>query len=406
MVLREKEHRMNLNELANCSAWNNVDELVVFMKAWSDAYYNNGNSPVEDAVYDAARKRLEVLNPSHPYLAVVGAPVNADGMIKHKIPMGSLDNVNNEQEFRNWWNKVQPGIVVVQYKYDGLSLGLEYENGNLVRGLSRGDGLYGEDLTENICNCYHSGQINNLNERFNGSIRGEGIIYREDFNDQNFPGESNPRNSAVGAIRKSNSPRAKWVRIACYDIASDRKFTKEAEKLAYMESLGLPVCSYEIFDNPDDVINFYNETEANRDQLGFAIDGLVVKINDIARQQQLGSHNGRPKWGRAFKFATMKGTSTVTNIILTVGHTGSIIPTAEYNPIAIDGRTFQHALLDNFDTIEKFGIGIGSTISVAICGDVIPKIQEVIEHSYVCPECGYTGTLKEQEEHHKIKELI
>jgi len=390
---------MNLNELTNHTAWFNADVLVVLMKEWAEAYYNEGNSPVEDAVFDAARKRLEILDPHHPHLAIVGAPVNADGMERHKIPMGSLDNVNNEQEFRDWWDKINPGVVVVQYKYDGLSLGLEYEEGNLVKGLTRGDGIYGENQTENICNCYHSGQINNLNEQFAGSIRGEGVIYREDFSDQNFPGESNPRNSAVGAIRKSNSPRVQWVRVACYDIVSDKQFNKEAEKIEYMAHLGLPICDYQIFDNPDDVINFYNETEANRDTLSFAVDGLVIKINDVARQKELGSHKGRPKWARAFKFATMKAESILRKIILTIGHTGAVIPTAEYDPVMIEGKCFQHALLDNFDTIEKHQLGIGDKIEIEIAGDVIPRLRRAINR-YTCPECGFVGTIKEQEEYH------
>ena len=391
---------MNLNNLTNSTAWNNADELVATMKEWADAYYNEGNSPAEDAVFDAARKRLEILDPHHPHLAVVGAPVNADGMERHKIPMGSLDNVNNEQEFRDWWSKVNPGMVVVQYKYDGLSLGLEYEEGNLVKGLTRGDGIYGENQTENIWNCYDSGLIRHLTgATFNGSIRGEGVVYREDFTDQNFPGESNPRNSAVGAIRKSNSPRVQWVRVACYDIVSDKQFNKEAEKIEYMAHLGLPICDYQIFDNPDDVINFYNETEANRDTLSFAVDGLVIKINDVARQKELGSHKGRPKWARAFKFATMKAESILRKIILTIGHTGAVIPTAEYDPVMIEGKCFQHALLDNFDTIEKHQLGIGDKIEIEITGDVIPRLRRAINR-YTCPECGFVGTIKEQEEYH------
>ena len=385
---------MNLNELINHSAWKNADGLAELMKQWSDAYYNEGDSPVKDSVYDAAKQRLEVLDPYHPYLAVVGAPVNVDGMVRHKIPMGSLDNVMNEQEFRDWWNKIQPERVIVQYKYDGLSLGLEYKDGNLVRGLSRGDGIYGEDLTENVCNCYHSGQINNLNEQFNGCVRGEGIVYKEDFNDENFPGESNPRNSAVGAIRKSNSPRAKWVRLACYDLVNGKEFEQEIEKLQYMEHLGLPVCYYEAFDNPDDVIEFYSNLD--REGLPFAVDGLVVKIDNISRQKELGSKNGRPRWAKAFKFPTLTGVSTVREIILTVGHTGNVIPTAEYDPITIEGRVFRHALLDNFDTIEKFNLNIGDEIEIGIMGDIIPKIVRVTNKNTEghfprptqCPTCG------------------
>jgi DNA ligase (NAD+) len=390
---------MNLNELITNEAWDNPTKLINLMKEWSNYYYNNGNSPVEDHVYDAARAHLKEIDPNNSFIAEVGSPVpemDKDGMIKHNIAMGSLDNVNNEEEFRAWWKKNQPGEVVLQYKYDGLSLNLEYENGKLLRGLTRGDGIYGENQTLNISNCYHGEQINNLNEHFNGSIRGEGIVYKEDFNDQNFPGESNPRNSAVGAIRKTNSPRVQWVKLACYDIACAKEFNTEIERLEYMEHLGVPVCFYQKFDNPDDVIDFYNQTEENRNSLPFMIDGLVIKINSIERQKELGSHKGRPKWARAFKFATMKGTSIIRKIDLTVGHTGAIIPTAEYDDMMIDGRCFRHALLDNFDTIEKFNLNIGDEVEIEITGDIIPKIRRVITHNnndhflrpIVCPICN------------------
>lgn len=385
---------MNLNELTNHAAWNNADELVILMKEWSVAYYNDGNSSASDAVYDASKKRLEILDPYHPYMAVVGAPTNVDGEERHKIPMGSLDNVNNEQEFRDWWAKVNPELVVVQYKYDGLSLGLEYEDGNLNKGLLRGDGIFGENKSENISGCYHSEQINNLGD-FSGSVRGEGIVYRSDFTDENFPGESNPRNSAVGAIRKSNSPRAKWVRIACYDLVDGKEYDTEVEKLEYMESLGLPVCQYQTFDNPDDVIAFYNETENNRESIDFLVDGLVIKINDTSRQKALGSKNSRPKWARALKFATMKGNTILRKIIISLSHTGSLIPTGEYDPLIIEGRTFTHALLNNFDTIEKLGLNVGDEIEIEICGDIIPRLKRIIkknsEGTYprptVCPVC-------------------
>lgn len=381
--------------------WDNPTELVKLMKSCSDKYYNTGVSLVDDHIYDSMRTRLKEIDPNNPFIAKVGAPVtNKNGMVKHNIPMGSLDNVNNDIEFRNWWEKTQPGEVVIQYKYDGLSLGLEYTNGQLVRGLTRGDGVYGEDQTENIKNCSCKDEINVLHEQFSGSIRGEGIIFRSDFTPTNFPGESNPRNSAVGAIRKSNSPRVQWVKIACYDIACDKQFNTEVESLEYMEHLGVPVCFYKIFNNPDDVVEFYNQTEANRDNLPFMIDGLVIKCNQYSQQKELGSHNNRPKWARAFKFPTMRGISTIRAINLTVGHTSSVIPTAEYDDMIIDGRCFKHALLDNFDTIEKHQLGIGDKIEIEITGDIIPKLRRVIEHAYKCPECGFIGTHEEQLKKH------
>jgi DNA ligase (NAD+) len=400
---------MNLDELMEHEAFSDenvekcVNALVSMLKEWSDRYYNHGDSPVDDPIFDTAKNRLKMLAPDHPYLATVGAEVRADGMIKHNIPMGSLDNVNNEQELLDWWEKTQPGEVIVQYKYDGLSLGMEYEQGRMIRGLTRGDGIYGEDQTNNILHCYNGpsgslelnnaelikqgiGVINNLNDPFDGSVRGEGIVHRSDFTDKNFPGESNPRNSAVGAIRKSNSERAKHVRIVCYDLVSDKKFTTEVEKLEYMEELGLPVAEYHLCTTSEEVINCYNNIINRRDELDFLIDGMVIKVNEIARQEELGSHNQRPKWGRAFKFPCMTGITTITRIDLTVGHTGNIIPTAEYETLEIEGRNFVHALLDNFDTIEKHNLAIGDRVEIEITGDIIPKVRRVVEKG---PDAGH-----------------
>lgn len=369
---------MNLEKLRNSPAWDNTEQLVELMKSWSDAYYNDGNSPASDSTYDAAKKRLELLDPYNPYLSVIGAPINSKGEERHKIPMGSLDNLKNEEEFRDWWNKIDPGEVVVQFKYDGLSLGLEYQDGELTRGLVRGDGIFGENKTDNIRRCFHADQINTLNELFTGSVRGEGIVYKEDFTDDKFPGESNPRNSAVGAIRKTNSPRVQWVRMACYDLVNDHQFETEVDKLLYMKQLGLPVCDYQVFDNPDEVVSFYHAVETDRDNIPLMIDGLVVKCNSVAKQKNLGSHKGRPKWAMAFKFPSLVGETTITNIILTVGHTSGLIPTAEYEPVEIEGRTFQHALLDNFDTIEELDLNIGDKIEIEITGDIIPKVRRLI----------------------------
>lgn len=374
-----------------------IGELEANLSNWADRYYNHGDSPVSDVEFDAAKIRLGKLDPSNKLLAQIGAEP-AGTTFRHKIPMGSLDNVNNEDEFRKWWSKIQPKEVMVQHKYDGLSLSLEYTKGNLKRALLRGDGIKGEAVTDNIKNCWHvynTGNVLCLPTTSDICIRGEGVIFKSDFNEHNFPGESNPRNSAVGAIRKTNSPRSRWVRLVCYDIIhDDLTFQSEVEKVEYLKSQGVFVGQYWTCNNPEDVLKIYNDTVKNRSDIPYLIDGLVLKINDIERQRNLGEHNGRPKWATAFKLPSMVGRSVITDIRLSVGHSGQIIPTAEYEPIHLDGRQFTHALLDNFDTIEKLGVGIGATIEIYIAGDIIPKLLRVIEHTTTfprpthCPECG------------------
>lgn len=375
-----------------------ADELVSILRNASDAYYND--IPImSDEEYDALHDELESIDPENGFLSEVGSPAHLN-LYHHKIPMGSLDNVKNENEFIKWWNKVDPTSVIVQYKYDGASVGLEYQNGKLITAASRGDGIIGEDITINMKNCWNhqnnNHDINTLDKPFTGSVRGEAIIYKNDWS-ANFTGESNPRNSTVGAMRKEKSQMVKWVRMSCYDIIhEDMEFTKESDKLAYMDELGLPVSEYWVMNNPQEVIDFYERTQVNRSNLNFMIDGLVVKVNNTHIQEKLGSHNGRPKWAVAFKFPCLKGDSKITGIILSLGHTGSIIPTAEYEPINIEGRTFSHTLLDNFNFIEQHNIAIGDRVEVIITGDIIPKISKVIEKGpnkghfprpLECPEC-------------------
>jgi DNA ligase (NAD+) len=275
-----------------------------------------------------------------------------------------------------------------------LSLNLEYDSGQLMRGLLRGDGISGEEKTENIRNSYYGGRISSLFEDFTGSVRCEGVVFNEDF--EQFTGESNPRNSAVGAIRKTDSPRARWVRVICYDIVNGHEFKTEVEKLQFMERIGLPTAQYHVFSSPDEVIAFYESVSTGRADLPYMIDGLVLKINDLAQQKELGSHNGNPRGQVAFKFATKTGTTVVRKIIETVGHTGQIIPTAEYDPVVIDGREFRHALLDNYDFIERIGLNVSDTVCIGIMGDIIPKILTVeskgsngaYQRPQKCPVCG------------------
>lgn len=372
--------------------------LTNLLREWSNRYYNFGDSPVDDATFDAAKKRLETLDPDHPFLKEVGAPVASSRTHHHKIPMGSLDNLHNEDEFRRWWDKIKPESVVIQHKYDGASIGLEYHDGRLTRALTRGDGTTGEDITKNMVHCYHhvhpEHSIETLSQEFTGSVRGEAIIFKDDW-EKHFVGESNPRNSTTGAIRKENSERVQWVRVFCYDLLNGITFSTEIEKLEYMCAMGLPVGESIVATSPEEVIEFYELTIRKRQSMDYAIDGLVIKINNIAHQQSLGTRNNCPKWAMAFKFPSSTGTSILTDIVLTVGHTGAIIPTAQYRPINLDGRTFTHALLDNFDFIEKHDVAVGDEVAIEIAGDVIPRITGIVKKNVAgcfprptnCPVC-------------------
>jgi len=382
-----------------------IISIVECLQRASQEYYD-GTPTLTDPEFDKLKHKLRELDPSHPFLFEVGASVS--GTIRqHSIPMGSLDNVNDEDEFRKWWDKLPANCreLVVQYKYDGLSLGLEYEQGRLKYGLTRGNGVTGEDRTTNIRNCRNShgnadGVVDQLDDSFNGSVRGEGVIFIEDFTDLNFPGESNPRNSAVGAIRKDESPRAKWVRVICYDVINGSDFATEIDKLTYMKELGLPVAEHWVCTTPEQVLEIYARVQEERNTIPFLVDGIVLKVSDIKAQTDMGLHNGRPRGQTAFKFKCMEAITTLRKVELAVGHTGNITLRGHYDPVVLGGRTFRHANLDNFDLITERGISVGSSVRLQIAGDIIPRLVECLDPAYVCPECGFVGTLKEQQVHH------
>jgi len=387
-------------------------ETIALLKSYDVAYYNEGDSTISDPEYDQLKRESQEKWPDDPYFKTVGAPVDGTEHT-HSIPMGSLSNVNNEEEFLKWWGNLPADTeVIVQYKYDGLSLGNEYVAGNLRVGALRGDGITGELKTTNILNSWNTengnggagklleecGRIDVLKQSFTGAVRGEGVIFIDDFNNH-LSGESNPRNSAVGAIRKSNSPRARYVRMICYDIAAeDQQWASETDKLAYMESLGLPVAEYFQFDSAEGVLEFYNRMQTERNDLPMMVDGLVVKVNSIALQEQLGVRNdGRPRGMTAFKFECKEAETTLREVELAVGHTGNITLRGHYDEVTIDGRNFTHTNMDNFDLVEAMELAVGDRIIVHIAGDIIPKIkckvsngenrQPIVPPTH-CPSCN------------------
>ena len=377
-------------------AWDDAEDLRQLLVDWSDAYYNSGNSEVSDAEYDAVRDRLNELDAEDAGVTMIGAPARGT-TFKHSIAMGSLAKVKDENEFVEWYTKMGEPKLLVQHKLDGLSLSLEYEDGKLIRALTRGDGIEGEDVTANIRNSFYAPALVELNKPFTGSIRGEGVIYIEDFNDLNFPGESNPRNSVVGATKKSNSPRVKWVRMVCYDVSGEEDFEFEEDKLDFMDDLGIPILRGQALSTADQVIAFWNNARTERGDLPYMIDGLVLKILDIEESINQGVSHGRPQGQIAFKLPPSEGRTTLRHVELAVGHTGAITLRAHYDEVTIDGRNFKHASLDNFDRVEEMGLCLDDEVIVQIAGDVIPRVVRVAKKAAngvrilppaACPSCG------------------
>lgn len=379
-----------------------VDKLAEEIRRHKSLYYA-GNPEITDAEYDALEARMRVIAPDHPILSETGAPTELPSL-EHKIPMRSLRKATEFAEFEKWYNTLPKGTVLLaQRKYDGASVSLEYEKGKLKRALTRGDGFTGEDITDNIRHCYDYKDLIKLKKPFNGSIRGEAVIFAGDFTPENFPSdddptttESNRRNSATGAIRKTNSPRVKWVRLIFYDAANGIYFEGEEEKVSFLLDLGVNTADSFRIESLEQAQRLYEETLQTRQSLPMMIDGLVFKVANLKIQEEMGETENKPKGQIALKFPAMTGETVLTDVELQVGHTGAITPRAKYKPLIIDGREFNHATLNNWDYIKALDVQIGDTITVAIGGDIIPKIisaepgkkRKPIPLPRACPVCG------------------
>jgi DNA ligase (NAD+) len=371
------------------------ETLAAWLKACSERYYNTGDSPLEDTEFDQLLEKLRTLSPDHPFLAEVGA-VPAGRGLEHRIPMGSLEKLKNEEQLKRWYENVGRPVLAVQWKHDGISLSLEYEKGTLVRVLTRGDGKTGEDITANMKRSFHGEALNQLKTPFTGSVRSEAVIHHEDFA-KHFRGESNPRNSALGSAKKTDSEKVRWVRVVCYDAVNHVIWATELEKVEFMVGLGLPTAETKLVKDVDELLVFYKEAQERRKTLPFMADGLVLKINDLNKQKVLGERDMRPCGQRALKFPNQSAVSTLRAVELAVGHTGTITLRGVYDPVKIDGRVFRHTNLDNFDALARLGVQLGDEVVVEVAGDIIPRVTRLnkpgavrtpIVEPTVCPVCG------------------
>lgn len=379
-----------------------TDELVEAIRYHRRVYYQ-GNPEITDAEFDAMVDEMERRDPESPVLSEVGAPPEENAKY-HKIPMYSLAKSSDLDNFARWYHSLPEGTPLVsQLKYDGCSVSGEYESGQPVRYLTRGDGITGEDYTDNLLRC-HNPEILDLKD-FTGSIRGEAVIHRDLFTPENFPHpddptttESNRRNSVAGSIKKENSRRVKFVDLIFYDVVSEKhRFRTEQEKVAFLQLMGLPTAPTTVITSLDAAIKFYHSVLETREDFPYMIDGLVFKVDDLELQEQLGLSSNRPKGQRALKFPALYGTSTLRGVEFRVGHTGRITLRAHYDQVTIDNRNFAHATLNNFEYIQRKDIHIGDEVTIEIGGDIIPKIVSVhkpgdqrqpILPPETCPECG------------------
>jgi DNA ligase (NAD+) len=397
-----------------------VRELHELLNQYNYEYYVLDRPSVPDAEYDRLLQELidiekqypELKTPDSPSQRVGGEPLDAFKKVEHKIPMLSLGNAFNEADLRDFDRRVRQAVGNVRYvcelKIDGLAVSLRYENGVFVQGATRGDGTTGEDITENL-KTIKSIPLR-LKRDVTIEVRGEAFMPKHSFevlNEQKrAKGEepfANPRNAAAGSLRQLDPKIAasRNLDIFLYSIADvgDTGVTSHSEGLDLLEELGFKtnkerkVCA-----NIDEVLEYVDSWLEKRPHLPYDIDGIVIKVDSLEQQQQLGTTAKSPRWAIAYKFPAEEVVTQLLDIELSVGRTGVITPTAILAPVRVAGTTVQRASLHNEDLIREKDIKIGDHVVVKKAGDIIPEVVNVLTEKRTgneqefhmpthCPEC-------------------
>lgn len=395
-----------------------MNELIELLNKYAYEYYTLDKPSVEDQEYDRLMQELIRIESSHPEWVREDSPTRKIGgeiisefvKVKHDVPMFSLGNVFNEDEIRDFDNKVSKVFpsheYVCELKIDGLAVSLEYEKGILKRAATRGDGTVGEDITHNVKTI--KSIPHKLTEAVDITIRGEVYMPKKSFESlnkyQEEHGEAkfqNPRNAAAGSIRQldSNIASKRGLDAFLYHYPLT-PFKTHYESLLYMKKLGFVVNpNIKLCKNIDEVISYIDEWTKKRSTLPYEIDGIVIKVNDIAMQKELGYTAKVPKWATAYKFPPEHVLTRLTDIIFTVGRTGQITPNAVLEPVKVMGSTISRATLHNQDFCIEKDIRIGDFVYIFKAGDVIPAVDRVelsrrngtekeFQMIKYCPMCG------------------
>lgn len=399
-------------------------------------YYVLDNPTISDFEFDQKLKRLQDLEEKHPEFFDENSPTQRVGgsvtknfnTVVHENRMFSLENSYSQEDLIDWEKRIQKvlGNVAVEYvcelKYDGASISITYENGKLVRAVTRGDGFQGDDVTNNIKT------IKSVPLQLKGDyppkfdIRGEIILTLAGFEKMNMElidiGEtpySNPRNTASGSLKLQNSAEVAKRPLECllYNIVgANNFFNTHANSLEAARSFGFKVPNQsKLVKSLDEVFQFINYWDTHRHDLPYEIDGVVIKVNDLFQQEELGTTAKNPRWAIAYKFKAEQVSTVLESISYQVGRTGAITPVANLKPVQLAGTVVKRASLHNADQIEKLDVRVGDSVFVEKGGEIIPKIIGVdftvrsvdsVRTEYItdCPECGTTLVRKPGEAQH------
>lgn len=375
-----------------------IEELEKLISKYQKSYYD-GEGEISDAEFDKLWDELKSLDPNNPILHKVGADSGNFAKVQHVMPMGSQEKAANPEEFLAWANKHQYDQYLVEYKLDGASLELQYENGYLVRAVTRGDGSIGDDITANArkmggvnAAIYKDGQL----VPFTGGVRGEVIMTHQVHKDY-FSDKANCRNAANGLMKRKDGQGSEFLKLITYDaLSTDGKsyFTNEEEKIRWLMDCGFNVVKLVICKSPDSVIAYRAKVMEERKNIEYDIDGLVIKERKINLED---ARRARPEHQIAFKFSLEEAVSTLRQVEWSING-GTYTPVAIFDEVELNGTRVQRASLANPDKMRQLGVRIGSHVVVVKRGEIIPKIESVVEEKdivtseipfpCVCEVCG------------------
>ena len=406
-----------------------ISELRKQINNHNYQYYILDNPIISDYEYDSLMRELQDLEKKYPDLITqdsptqrVGAsPLDAFDSVDHSIPMLSLENAMNSEELFQYYERTKRGLqtdldidFIAEPKLDGIGVELVYENGLFTYGLTRGDGIKGENITQNL-KTIKAIPLSIRTEKFSApellEVRGEVFMEKDKFkifNDNRLKNElpifANPRNAAAGSLRQLDSSitASRPLSIYCYEPGkiNGRKFENHIDFLSTLTDWGFPVNrEIKLVKNLEGIISYHKKLEEKRSSLPYEIDGTVFKVNNIKQREILGLRSRSPRWAIAGKFKAEQVTSVVVDIIASIGRTGAVTPVAKLKPVSVGGVIVTNATLHNQDEIDRKDVRIGDTVLVQRAGDVIPEVVKIIANKrpsgttkYIlpseCPVCG------------------
>jgi DNA ligase (NAD+) len=397
-----------------------VSELVDLINKHRAAYYQSNTSLISDADYDKLMRELEQLEAKHPELITGDSPTQSVGgevsatfsPVEHLEKMMSLDNVFSEDELDSWLEKTGGGPFLCELKIDGLAINLRYESGKLVSAATRGDGAVGEDVTRNVMTVKGiPHELTGKNHPAVVEVRGEVFYSLTDFAklnqsliDSGKAPFANPRNSASGSLRQKDSSvtASRPLQMIVHGIGAwvDQSVKSQSELYQHLKSWGLPTSDrYRVLASGKDVKKYIADFEAQRHALEHEIDGVVVKVDELSRQQSLGFTSRAPRWAIAYKYPPEQVNTKLLDIKVSIGRTGRATPFAVLEPVRVAGSEVEFATLHNQEVVQAKGILIGDTVVLRKAGDVIPEIlgpvvalRDGTEKKFAmpknCPDCG------------------